>query len=288
MAKPHTSAERAASPLTQQLEALHRQHPLRTVEVGDVLFRYTTVGFGATGLFLLPGAAGGGEAYLRLVPRLRAAFRMVMVTYPVVSGLDVLLAGLEAMLAAEGIDRFALLGGSFGGTVAQAFFLRHPERVTRVVLSGTVPADPARAVANETWLRRFRFVPMAILRALLHLVVRRLVKNVRVERAFWLRFYGDAISALSRKQLVSQYRVAIDFDRSCAVEAGDMASWRGEMLVLEGARDAVANARGREALKTLYPRARVHTFAGAGHGASLDCPDEWDEVVVRFLTAAER
>jgi pimeloyl-ACP methyl ester carboxylesterase len=43
---------------------------------------------------------------------------------------------LEAVVDAAGLDRFPLLGISQGGPVAIAYAVRHPERVTRLVLLG--------------------------------------------------------------------------------------------------------------------------------------------------------
>jgi pimeloyl-ACP methyl ester carboxylesterase/DNA-binding CsgD family transcriptional regulator len=43
---------------------------------------------------------------------------------------------LEAVVEAEGLDRFPLLGLSQGAAVAIAYAVRHPERVTRMVLYG--------------------------------------------------------------------------------------------------------------------------------------------------------
>jgi len=51
--------------------------------------------------------------------------------------LDTRVADLEAIVDSLGLDRFALLGMSQGGPVAIAFAVRHPERLTRLVLHGT-------------------------------------------------------------------------------------------------------------------------------------------------------
>ncbi len=50
--------------------------------------------------------------------------------------LDTWVADLEAVVAAAGLDRFALLGLSQGGAVAIVYAARHPERVTQLVLYG--------------------------------------------------------------------------------------------------------------------------------------------------------
>lgn len=46
------------------------------------------------------------------------------------------LADLEAVVDAAGLDRFALLGISQGGATAVAYAVRHPERITHLVLYG--------------------------------------------------------------------------------------------------------------------------------------------------------
>ena len=52
------------------------------------------------------------------------------------------LADLEAVVAAAGFDRFALLGMSNGSAVAMAYAIAHPERVSRLILYGTVCGEP--------------------------------------------------------------------------------------------------------------------------------------------------
>ncbi len=47
---------------------------------------------------------------------------------------------LEAVVDAAGLESFALLGMSQGGPVAIAYALRHPERVTRLILHGSYTA----------------------------------------------------------------------------------------------------------------------------------------------------
>jgi len=48
---------------------------------------------------------------------------------------------LEAVIDAAGLETFALLGMSQGGPVAIAYALRHPERVTRLILHGSYTAS---------------------------------------------------------------------------------------------------------------------------------------------------
>jgi pimeloyl-ACP methyl ester carboxylesterase/DNA-binding CsgD family transcriptional regulator len=71
------------------------------------------------------------------------------------------LGDLEALVDALGFDRFALLGMSGGSSVAMGYAARHPERVTRLVLNGTVCGRPvefdeAGRAEEETWRSMIR------------------------------------------------------------------------------------------------------------------------------------
>ena len=52
------------------------------------------------------------------------------------------LGDLEAIVAASGLERFAVLGMSGGSAVALAYAIAHPERVSRLILYGTVCGEP--------------------------------------------------------------------------------------------------------------------------------------------------
>lgn len=56
--------------------------------------------------------------------------------------LEARLHDLEMVVASAGLERFALLGMSGGSAVALAYAAAHPERVSRLILYGTVCGDP--------------------------------------------------------------------------------------------------------------------------------------------------
>jgi pimeloyl-ACP methyl ester carboxylesterase/DNA-binding CsgD family transcriptional regulator len=56
---------------------------------------------------------------------------------------------LEAILAATGFEKFALLGMSGGSAVAMGYAIAHPERVSRLILYGTVCGEPVTRSPEE-------------------------------------------------------------------------------------------------------------------------------------------
>lgn len=65
------------------------------------------------------------------------------------AGLDAWVGDLEAVVDALGLERFPLLGISQGGPVAIAYAVRHPARVTQLILYGTYARGWARQNAPQ-------------------------------------------------------------------------------------------------------------------------------------------
>ena len=63
--------------------------------------------------------------------------------------LEARVSDLDAILAATGLERFAMLGMSGGSAVAMAYAARHPERVSRLILYGTVCGEPVTLSPDE-------------------------------------------------------------------------------------------------------------------------------------------
>ena len=59
------------------------------------------------------------------------------------------LTDLEAIVAAAGLERFAVLGMSGGSAVALAYAIAHPDRVSRLILNGTVCGEPVVLAPEE-------------------------------------------------------------------------------------------------------------------------------------------
>ena len=67
--------------------------------------------------------------------------------------LEARLGDLETILEATGFERFALLGMSGGSSVAMAYAIAHPERVSRLILYGTVRGEPPVWDDDERWAK---------------------------------------------------------------------------------------------------------------------------------------
>ena len=265
------------------LDAFRAAAPIRRLPHDGVTWQYRAAGSGAQGLLLLPGAVGDGDAYFTLAPLLSSTHRLLAIAYPPVGSLTSLLDGLRYILDREQIDSTDIVGGSFGGMIAQAFLRRFPQRTRRVVLSATGPAKPERAASNEKFARVTGRLPMGVPRGLLRTIVRVSLKPVTTDRAFWRGFYFQAIAALSREDFLARYALSADVDRHGPLSPAGLQDWRGEVLILQGDADKIARSGARDSLRSLFPNARARTFPGAGHAISAERRDEWAAEIAAFL-----
>ena len=120
------------------------------VTTGDLVTNYHDVGAG-TPVLMLHGSGPGVSAWAnwrlqfeRLAPRMRliapdfAGFGFTQVPDDITYGLDRWLTQLVDLLDALDLPRVSVVGNSFGGSMALALAIAHPERVDRMVLMGAV------------------------------------------------------------------------------------------------------------------------------------------------------
>ena len=179
--------------------------------------------------------------------------------------LDAWVGDLEAVVDAAGVDRFALLGISQGGPVAIAYAVRHPERVSRLVLYGSyargrLHRDPSPEAREEA----------EVLQSLIRIGWGR--ANAAFRRAFTTLFIPGATHAqmdwfdeLQRVSSSSEVAVRIRQARN-ELDVTDLAERVSTpTLVLHCRDDAVVPfAEGRR-LATLIPSARFVALSSENH-----------------------
>jgi pimeloyl-ACP methyl ester carboxylesterase len=270
-----------------QLVRFRAAHPSRRTFAQCAKWDYIASGRGTEALLILPGLLGIGEMSFPHIRAFESDFRVIAPSYPFeVTTMNQVADGIIAILDEAGIQQAHVLGGSYGGMVAQWLVRRYPQRVIALVLSHTGGPDPVRAAANRRFMILLRLLPLSLLRFMLKHATRRALKEAPEQIPFWEAYSNEMIARLTKADLLSRYQVAVDFDATAAFTPDDLKDWPGRILILEGDNDPVAEAPARAALKALHPQARVHTFHGTGHVASLAKLDEYVDVIQRFLWAS--
>lgn len=267
----------------QQLAEFRAAHPERVRTIGGRPWRYLAGGAGAEVLVILPGAACLAEPGFPLIAAFERRLRVIAPSYPPVGSLDALLDGVAGLLAAEGVARAHLYGGSFGGIVAQAFARRHPARVRALILANATVLSPRWRPAARLLLALGPRLPRAAVRAPLRLIVPWTIPAPPEQRAFWRAYQAELLTRrLTRADLLGLVAAGADA-LAQADPPGDPARWAGPTLLLESDRDVAARPGARLALRRQYPQAQRHVFRAAGHTPWLTHHDEYVAVVAGFL-----
>lgn len=172
-----------------------------------------------------------------------------------------------ALADALGWDRFALVGTSFGGMVAQHVAVTAPERITRLVLACTSSGGAGGSSyplherpGPETQVSIFDTRPEV------QEMVRQLME---------MRRAGEPKEPGFTRQLDAR-RVHDVYDRLPLITA--------PTLVAAGRFDGIAPLVNSEAIAAQIPHAELQVFDG-GHGFFLQDPTAWP-AIMSFLTAA--
>jgi aminoacrylate hydrolase len=266
--------------LDRELADFRATHAPRRLTHRGIEWRYFVGGRGDRVVLRLSGALGLAEFAFQQIRLFEPRFRVITPDYPAVQSLGEMTDGLIAILDAEEVERAHVIGGSFGGLLAQVLVRRAPERVASLVLSHTgAPDGKRRSVATAI----VAAIPQPLLRGLLKA---RLGRTLDAADTFWRRYFDVAIGAMTKADILSRVRLQAEFGGQAGWTPDDLALWPGRVLLIEGEDDPLFPPAARVRLRALYPTAEVHRFQGTGHAAAVLKPEEYADVVTAFISSA--
>lgn len=264
---------------------------------GDHRIHYHEAGSGPN-LVLLHGSGPGVSGWSNFrgnIPVFAERFRTVVPDMPGFGRSDrppferayprVAAEHLLRLLDGIGIDKTHLLGNSMGGYVALEFALAHPDRVERIV--GMGPGGLAANVLGpeqSEGARRLGEFMMAPSREAMQRWVDTMVANKAVlddalidERLANALAPGALESAMAIFMSLAAHPEPVPlYARVRNIEAPTLITWGRDdrMLPVEG---------GLFGFRQM-PNAELHIFSGCGHWAQVERKDDFERLVVEFLT----
>ena len=267
----------------EQFQAFRREFPYKELTLDGVAWSYLSGGQGIPPLLLLSGALAIPDLSWGTITSFATRRRVIAPAYPPVSTMDALVDGIAAILRGEGISLVDVMGGSYGGFVAQIFVRRYPQMTRALVLSHTQPPYPEMAVRMRRSARMLRWMPMRMVRQALRRVFQSMMPERSDETACMLAMFDELVgSALDKKDAIGILERMADFSiRSFAPQ--DLTGWAGKVLLVFGENDPATPPDVRQRLVSLYPGCQMHLFEGSGHTTSVTRQDEYLRVMDGFL-----
>lgn len=141
---PRIAALYAGVPAAQlgEYTAFLQAFPYRNAMIDGVDWAWIANQRDADDMLVLSGALCAPEVSWTTISALAGKHRVIAPEYPPVNSMDALADGIAAILRREGVARAHVVGGSYGGFVAQVFARRHPAMTRSLVLSHTRPPWP--------------------------------------------------------------------------------------------------------------------------------------------------
>jgi len=196
-----------------------------------------------------------------------------------VYGKDLWVRHLVDLMDALGVDRADLVGNSFGGALALAFALRHPDRVRRLVLMGSAGLSfPITPGLEAVW----GYTPsIAAMRGLLDIFAydRTLVSDELAElryRASIRPGFQESFAAM----FPAPRQIALD---ALASDEAALAALPHRALVVHGREDRVIPPEASQRLFALLPDAELHMFGHCGHWTQIEHTARFNRLVSDFL-----
>lgn len=210
--------------------------------------------------------------------------------------LDAAVRYFDAVRTALGLERFTVMGHSWGGLVALALAVSIPDAVDAVVVidgyAGEASVAEAAAVAErEAAFDRVRSAPWFD-EALSRFLVDDPQEAARdLDDRFvscWPLYFADPTTEPSRshvERLGRETRWNIDAVRAWAPEPPidlreDLARLACPVLVLVGEHDFICGPLWARAIAESSPMATLHVFPGVGHIPQYETPDAFRRVVL--------
>lgn len=268
----------------EALKAFREMYPQHTLMVDGTEWTYHTAGSGKETILWLVGGLKKADAAYKSIPLLADDFRIIAPDYPALSTMDTLADGLASILNQENIEQVSVLAGSFGGMLAQVFLRRHPEKVTKMVLSTTTAPDSSHVERYQQLLDMAKLAPDELLKETAQSQMFSTIAPPDSEAEFYRAYLKELYEErLSKADIVSIYDSIIDYMQRNFSEQ-DLHDWQGQLLIINSDNDATFGEDSQNSLVSLYPQAQVHTFQGAGHSPASTQRDKFFALVRNFFS----
>ena len=268
--------------LQAQLAAVRAACPLQSVTIDGRRWPYLEAGGGSEVLLLLPGAMGAADTSFQYILAFQDYYRVLSLDYPgEITAIPPLIEGLDGVLAALGVARAHVVGGSYSGLVGQFLAAAHPARVASLLLSNTGAPDPAYVARWRLAARLSAPLSERLAHTAMRATIRLFLPGDSPAQRFWREYFAAAIPSLRKEAMVARLHLTAEMNAA----GRDLARrpYRGPVLIVDAGEDALVPKAQRTGLRALYPQACCTALDSKGHVASLDEAEAYIGIYKEFL-----
>ena len=274
---------------------------MATVRVGDIDVYYEEHGSGPP-LLLIMGLATDSTAWAFQLPEFARHYRAIAFDNRGVGrtskpagpySIHQMADDAAGVMDALGVARAHVLGVSMGGMIAQELALRHPERVSALVLACTFP-EPDATVEDRRSFMVGQLGGQVSADGELQIDVASLNPLLFVQQMLPAVFNPSFIAS-DLPKLMQVFAGALQYGFSMEAILGQVAAVMGHRatdrlhriavptLVLTGDADQLVAASNSDILAREIPGAKLVKVPGGSHGFNFETPEVFNREVIDFL-----
>jgi len=260
-----------------------KNHTLEKLTIKDNKWDIIDTGKGKETILVFSG--GLRKSYLSSFPYidvLEKDYRIIAPSYPKLNKIKHILNGIEEIIKNKKLNRFYVMGHSFGGIIAQCYADLYPHKVKKLILVNTLSG-------TTKFITKFFKLNCDVLslfqpKIALNLYKKQLISLLAVPKSnkeFWKAFLNDTFfSYYTYDDYISLQKNQWDYMKNYSTLPDP---YNGEVLIINSKDDKSTIKVLKNNLYERYPAARVYNFETGGHMPSWSRPEEYKKVIKEFL-----
>lgn len=255
------------------------QLPRKSINFNNKEWTYLVGGQGEKTIFFAHGMGGSYYMWWQQYFDLEKDYKVISYELPRgVNSLEEASQGILAIVDAEKIDKFSIVGTSMGGYIAQYVVNKAPERIDKAVFSNTFPPDNDIKKRNSWRSFMVPYLPEIVIYYLRNFNFRKGMAATSSTPKL-IEAYLCSVP-FSKKSFRERYQIVTDeFDFNKNKSAIDAIP----KLIVECDNDPLVRLNLREKMKETYPNTEVYDFGNEGHIPSVSKANEYNKMLRSFL-----
>ena len=187
---------------------------------------------------------------------------------------------LDEYIQANAIEKACIIGHSMGGKVAMLFATTRPEKVEKLVVVDIAPKG--YPVHHQGYIDAMNSLDLTSIstRKEADEAMQKSVENYAIRQFLLKSLYWKDKGVLDWRFNLKAIEANIDMVGEKLFED---AEFSGETLFINGAQSGYIKPEDEELIHHHFPVATIYTIEDAGHWVHAEAPEEFGDVVARFL-----
>jgi pimeloyl-ACP methyl ester carboxylesterase len=258
-------------------------HTLEKLKIGDNEWDIIDTTSGRETILIFSG--GLRKSYLSSFPYidvLEKDYRIIAPSYPKINKIKHILNGIEKIVKNKKLNKFYVMGHSFGGIVAQCYADLYPHRVKKLVLVNTLSGTTK--FITKVFKLNCKVFSLFHPKTALNLYKKQLISLLGIPKSnkeFWKAFLNDTFfNYYTYDDYINLQKNQWDYMKNYSNLPDP---YKGEVLIINSKDDKSAIKPLKNKLYERYPAAEVYSFETGGHIPSWSRPEEYKKLIKDFL-----